>query len=277
MSLQTDRSYLLDRQYRDATNLNARVALHARFSTNRYGWYRWVSDQIVLSPGNRLLELGCGPGGIWPALLPNLPTDIALCLTDLSGGMVETARKTLDDELTADAENIHNVRAMYAVADAATIPFPDASFDAVIANHMLYHVPDLPATLGEIRRVLRPGDTLYASTIGRGHLKELDELLNVISPGVDPWGGERPTTFMLDDGDKDLAPFFPHIERRVYPDGLKVTDTDALLAYALSTAARAELEVGDRLETLGCLVDDEIAAHGAFSITKETGMFIARL
>ena len=40
--------------------------------------------------------------------------------------------------------------------DAQSIPYEKDSFDAVIANHMLYHVPDLARTLSEIRRVLRP-------------------------------------------------------------------------------------------------------------------------
>jgi ubiquinone/menaquinone biosynthesis C-methylase UbiE len=276
MSVQTDRAYLRENQYRDATNLNARVALHARFSTNDYGWYRWVGDQIMLAPGDRLLELGCGPGGIWPGLLPNLPAGVTLCLTDLSTGMVDTARKTLSDALAANTDDVVNTLAMYAVDDAAAIPFPDESFDAVVANHMLYHVPDLPVALDEIRRVLRPDGTLYATTIGRAHLSELDDLLTMVSPGADPWGGERPSTFLLDNGQEALAPFFSRIDRRVYDDGLAVTDTDALLAYALSTAARSVLDE-DALEAMALIIDDEIATHGAFHITKESGMFVARV
>jgi ubiquinone/menaquinone biosynthesis C-methylase UbiE len=44
----------------------------------------------------------------------------------------------------------------FAQADAQALPFRDASFDAVIANHMLYHVPDISRSLGEVRRVLKP-------------------------------------------------------------------------------------------------------------------------
>jgi hypothetical protein len=37
----SNQEYLLTRQYKDESNLNARIQLHARFSTNKYGWHRW--------------------------------------------------------------------------------------------------------------------------------------------------------------------------------------------------------------------------------------------
>lgn len=53
-------------QYRDATKLGARTALHARFSTNRRPWQRWVLDRFDLPFGTRILEVGCGPATCGP-------------------------------------------------------------------------------------------------------------------------------------------------------------------------------------------------------------------
>ena len=53
-----DQSYLLNKQYKDASNFNARVALHARFSVNKHGWHNWVFDQFTLSTDSTILELG---------------------------------------------------------------------------------------------------------------------------------------------------------------------------------------------------------------------------
>ena len=64
-NLLTDRAYLLTKQYRNASNLNARIRLHARFSSNQYGWMPWVFDQLDLSPDSHILELGCGSGDLW--------------------------------------------------------------------------------------------------------------------------------------------------------------------------------------------------------------------
>ena len=55
----------LKEQYKDSSNFRKRVALHARFGTNRYSFYRWVFDQFDLSRVSAILELGCGPGFLW--------------------------------------------------------------------------------------------------------------------------------------------------------------------------------------------------------------------
>jgi hypothetical protein len=58
-----DQQYLKTDQYRDASNLDARALIHQRFSTNTYGWFRWVFDALLKLPANaRILELGCGHG-----------------------------------------------------------------------------------------------------------------------------------------------------------------------------------------------------------------------
>ena len=153
-------------QYKDASNLDARIALHTRFSTAKTNWYRWLFDHFKLPPDARVLELGCGPAKLWRENLERVPHwDVTL--TDASPGMIEEARAYLEDAPRAFA---------YKVVDVQEIPFADASFDAVVAIHMLYHVPDQPRALAEIRRVLRPGGRFYASTNGRSHMHEIGDL-----------------------------------------------------------------------------------------------------
>jgi hypothetical protein len=72
-------------QYRAGSNLGARVALQARFSTNPYGWQRWVFDRLELPPEASLLELGWGPGLLWRENL-RIPEGWNLTLTDRDDG-----------------------------------------------------------------------------------------------------------------------------------------------------------------------------------------------
>src|SRR5439155_6255128 len=137
---------------------NARMGLHEQFRVNPYGWHRCVFDRLDLAPNTRPLELGCGPGVLWSENPDRLPTGWEVVLSDFSPGMVHEARQKLRGRASTFR---------FAMADAQAVPFAPASFDAVIANHMLYHVPDRAKALNEIRRVLRPGGRLYAATNGQ--------------------------------------------------------------------------------------------------------------
>jgi ubiquinone/menaquinone biosynthesis C-methylase UbiE len=264
-----DKHYLATQQYRDASNLNARGALHARYGTNPYPWFRWVFDQVisVAPPAARILEVGAGPAGFWRENLDRLPADWRISLTDLSEGMVAEERAAL----TLPAFDC-------AVADVESLPFPDGAFDLAIANHMLYHVPDRPKALGELRRVLRPGGALLAATNGQDNMRELDELLRSIAPDVATaeWKASFRHPFNLENGAGQLAPFFEQIELRRYDDGLDVTDIEPLVAYVRSIDAP-----GLRDASAGALLAEQASAimranNGIFHITKSVGMFVAR-
>jgi len=118
----SDREYLLTGQYWDASNVNAQIRLHERFSVNRYGWHRWIFDQFQLAPESRILELGCGPGSLWGQNLGRISRGWDITLSDFSSGMVQAARQNLQ------ASRRHFE---YAVVDAQSLPFGDASHDAI--------------------------------------------------------------------------------------------------------------------------------------------------
>ena len=91
----SERAYLREVQYRDDTNLNARAALHKRFSVNPVGLQRWILDLLDLPAQAGVLEVGCGPGDLWVANLDRIPPGWRVVLSDFSPGMVEAARRRL--------------------------------------------------------------------------------------------------------------------------------------------------------------------------------------
>jgi ubiquinone/menaquinone biosynthesis C-methylase UbiE len=260
----SDADYLLNEQYKTPANLDARIALHARFSVNKYGWFPWVFDQFSLPPRCRILELGCGPGDLWAENLARIPDGWDITPTDFSPGMVDKAREKLQR---------HN-RFRFAQVDAQSIPHADGAFDAVIANHMLYHVPDRPKALAEMRRVLVPGGRLHATTVGRDHLRDLYELVRRLDAERELtwWHEENP--FVLENGAEQLAPWFSEIEIRRYEDGLVITEVEPLVAYVMSSSAGARL-TGDKPAEFRALAERELAAHGAIQIHKDSGIFLA--
>ncbi len=265
MSVASDQRYLLSDQYRDASNFNARIELHKRFSTNTYGWHRWVFDQFTLLPRSQILELGCGPGYLWLENVRRIPEGWDRILSDFSPGMVQEAQQNLRDSDRC---------LKFVLIDAQAIPFKDETFDAVIANHMLYHVPDRTKAFSEIQRVLRPGGRLYASTNGRAHLRELMELLRRFAPDLDPWDQLSSESFSLESGLDQLARWFFKVTWRRYEDSLVITEASPLVAYVLSGRAKSVLS-GERLKRFMRFVEEEIALQGAIRVTKDAGIFEA--
>ena len=262
-----DSTYLLEKQYRDASNLNARIALHRRFSTNTYDWFHWVFDHFDIPPVARVLELGCGPADLWRKNLHRIPEGWDITLSDFSPGMVEKAQTNLDDSATL----FHFQRSA-----AQDIPYPDASFDVVIANHMLYHVPDRELALSEIRRALKSGGRVYATTVGAGHMVELRQLVARFAEDAEnPWRKEKQPTFTLENGAAQLSPWFEDVQVLVYEDSLVVTETEPFMAYIRSMSSHSGFAEEIYAE-ISAFVDEEINERGSVQITKSSGLFTAR-
>lgn len=257
-------------QYQTSANLDARMNLHLRYSTNHYGWLRWVFDQVALPAQAALLEVGGGTGKLWQENSDRILPGWALTLTDQSPGMLQQAQAML-------AGVDHPIQ--FQQADAQTLPFGAEQFDAVIANHMLYHVPDLPQALREITRVLKPGGTLYAATNGQNHMGELSELGRRFAAQLDLQQQFSIRTFDLEHGAQQLQPWFANVECRRYEDALVVPDVDALVDYVFSMFS-ATMRTGperqqQRTAFRHFLQQEMVAQGGAIHIQKASGLFIA--
>lgn len=118
-----------------------------KYSTNKQGYSNWLVSNYDVCKGMNILELGCGTGTLWIGHDDLVERCGKLILIDLSEGMLETAKGNLGEK-----ENVE-----YRVEDIQNLSFDDDTFDVVIANAMLYHVPDLNKGLCEVRRVLKKG------------------------------------------------------------------------------------------------------------------------
>lgn len=258
----TDQHYLKTDQYRDSTNLDARAAIHLRFSTNPYGWFNWVFDALSKLPSDaKILELGCGPAYMWRECSSRIPAGWDITLSDLSPGMVDAAWRNL--VVTGRAFKFKEI-------DAQEIPFEDEIFDAVIANHMLYHVPDRAKAIAEIRRVLKPAGHFFASTIGQNHLKQLANWLRQVNDPFESFG----SPFTLENGLEQLEPFFSQVTVSHYPDDLQVTEVEPIMAYIRSSLHAKEVSE-ERLMNLQHDLEKELQDKGKIFIEKDSGLFEA--
>ncbi len=116
--------------------------------------YRLVGDARV-SPGQRVLDLGCGTG--YPSILAAqaVGDSGAVVGLDLSENMLAAARRK------AEQSGVKNIS--FHANDVSSLPYETASFDAVISRFCLMFLPDIKGALNEIARVLKNGGYLSAA------------------------------------------------------------------------------------------------------------------
>ncbi|MBN1604001.1 MAG: class I SAM-dependent methyltransferase [Chitinispirillaceae bacterium] len=251
-------------QYKDAQNLNARIALHEKYSSNPQNFHKWVFLQFSLSSGQKVLECGCGPGTLWSKNRATIPIHLDITLVDLSTGMLDEARKTIGE--------LPDINITYLPGDIQQLNFDDETFDLVIANHMLYHVPDITKGLVEAKRVLKPGGRFFASTFSRNHLRELNRLTELYVKLPKERTSDR---FCLENGYKLVKDVFLNVELRKHDDSLVVTNPDDLIEYILSgTRAKKQL-VGDKKDIFKREIYNRFLRESKMFIKKDAGVLLS--
>jgi len=107
-----------------------------------------LARRLPEKPPGDVLEVACGTGVVTRRLRERLDRGVRLVATDLSDAMLQYARGKVAGRIE------------WQKADAAALPFPDASFGALVCAFGVMFVPDKKAVFREARRVLRPGGVL---------------------------------------------------------------------------------------------------------------------
>jgi arsenite methyltransferase len=111
---------------------------------------RATLQALALRPGERVLDVGSGPG-----LLAAEMAEVVGLVGHVIGIDVSDAMLALGQRRSANIEGTG--RLSFVKADATALPFPDAAFDAAVSIQVYEYVADLPNALAELYRVLRPG------------------------------------------------------------------------------------------------------------------------
>ena len=162
MSLKMNESTKVKEQYQKSDNLKTRISIHDKYSTNKMGLGNWYFTIFEIESGMRILELGCGTGSMWTEHKDVVGKCSHAVFSDLSEGMLAEAKGNIGEPANVE----------YRVIDIQQISFEDEYFDVVIANYMLYHVPDIDKAVAEVSRVLKKGGHFYAGTTGGNGIME---------------------------------------------------------------------------------------------------------
>ncbi|MCI8429612.1 MAG: methyltransferase domain-containing protein [Lachnospiraceae bacterium] len=253
----------LKHQYQNATNISARIRLHRDYSANRQGWFPWIYEQCQIADGLRVLELGGGNGALWTENLSLLPEHVHICLSDISEGMLRDARRNIGQE---------DPRFSFHAFDCADIPFPDKSFDLVIAGHVLFYCRDLPRVFREVRRVLTPEGHFLCSTYGKEHMKEISSLVQQFDSRIVLSAEKLYEQFGLENGQTLLQPFFTSIRCLRYEDSITLYQAEPLIEYILSCHGNQNQILLEHYKDFRSFTEKKTAK--GFHITKDAGIFL---
>ena len=250
---------VVKQQYAMANNLNTRISIHDKYSTNKLGFGNWIFSNYRIDKGAKVLELGCGTGDMWKNRESLICSCSKIILSDFSEGMVATTKDNI-----GSYDNIE-----YKVLDIQEIPYKDATFDIVIANMMLYHVPDIDKGLTEVRRVLKREGRFYCATYGEhGIIEYLSKIFSTY--GVEDNINKN---FTLQNGYKILSKTFSKVEKKEYIDSLAVTNIDDMVDYIYSLSSMTSLNSVPKQEIKDILMKN--TTYGVLNVPKEYGMFIS--
>ncbi len=255
-----DQAYLRDEQYGDGTKLDVRTELHKRFST-AIPFPDFESALIDWPDALEILECGTGTGRFWDNT--QVPGSASLTLTDLSPGMVTEAVQHARSRGWTDVTGRE--------CDVQALPFTDDSFDVVVANHMLYHVPDPDVGVAELARVLRSGGVAMVSTNGYGHM---DVVKEVISEVFEDHGDRLYEVFGIDTGEARLRRAFASVVWHAYDNDLIVDDPAMLTAYCLSFPP-GEQATPTEARAVAAAVEAR-CIDGPVRVRTRTGAFVCR-
>ncbi|MFE7313903.1 class I SAM-dependent methyltransferase [Streptomyces sp. NPDC057555] len=257
----TDRAILSGSAYNTGKDLAARQSLY-RWQQPRYDLPRTVVELLRHTHGT-VVDVGCGNGKFIARLRQDRP-DLRLLGLDVSPGILA------------------DVPGAVAVADAVRLPLPSSSVDAALALHMLYHVEDIPAAIGELSRVVKPGGRVIVSTNSERDKSELDRLWeraagDVLGVEKGPARISLSARFSLEKAVGLLGSCFGSVETITLPGIITVRSPEPVVAHLKSYRAWAKQHAVPFEETVARareIVTERIEKSGTFEIGCLGGMLV---
>lgn len=266
----TNRKTLIAQANASAEHLAVRYRTDEQYSRPAVNFQDWVLDVVDWSGDEWVLDISTGPGRYSEGVAARAPRGRYVAV-DLSFDLAHQAHTG-----AAASTTVLNL-------DVQHLPFADATFDVVLATHLLGQLPTLHEPLLEIRRVLRPDGLLIAGTNSEGTLPELDTLTRRACAllGYPRHAFQTGGAFSLERGPSLLGRYFRAVARYDLPGAFHFPEVDPVLDYINSTRPLREQQLPDDVtwEEFMSMMEKQITRlirhFGELKVNKLVGVIVA--
>jgi ubiquinone/menaquinone biosynthesis C-methylase UbiE len=261
-------------EYQETTNdLLARIDIHKKYGSRDID--EWMLHQLSPQKNTRILDVGCGAGKQCFLFYKALEGE-----TDITGGDVNPE---LLEKARQENARIGNRIKFIDLNFNQHFPIDDDQFDLLTCCFAIYYAEDIPFTISEMHRVLKPGGRLFTT----GPMPEnkrlfYDIIFEATQKPIPPMPGSSRYSSQIYNAIESL---FSHVSIHIFENPLVFETVDPFLAYTRASLSEdrklwkglfdESADFEQVLEKIKTVAERHLAEHGQLVMTKVVGGFTA--
>lgn len=261
--------------YKETTSdLLARINIHEKYGTRNID--DWMIETLPLQEGMHILDVGCGAGKQCFSYFDTLNGKADIVGGDVSEELLQKAR---------EENQKRNTTIVFTELDFnKPFAFEDNRFDLASCSFAIYYAEDIPFTISEMHRVLKPGGFLFTTGPMPANKQVFYDIIKEATGKTIPPmpGSSRYSTEILD----AVKSLFSHSDLILFENPLTFDEAEPFLIYTRASLSEDRklwtsfFESKDEFETvmenIKAVADKRIAEEGKIVMTKVVGGILAK-
>lgn len=222
---------------------NFRYGLYERYATNRQRWHEWLFDRLLLEPGMRVLDVGCGHGNVWHSSWTGIPGYCQITLLDKETDGLQFLHGIY---LKRHRELAEGTSFSFLCEDAEEWECPAAGYDLILAGHLWSYIREQEKLLRRLHRGLAKGGRLVSTFTSQVSVPDVNRILEpVLGRRVLKPYEERKQAFMAR-MERLFSEVFGSVSRMTFHNSLRIGHSEELLQYLYDVDGELEMQIKSR-------------------------------
>ena len=222
---------------------NFRYGLYERYGTSRQRWHEWMFDRLLLKPGMRVLDVGCGHGNVWHSSWQRIPERCRITLLDKEMKGLQFLHGVYQER---QGELADGVNFSFLCEDAEKWECPQATYDLILAGHFWSYIQDKEGLLGQLHRGLAEGGRLISTFTSQVSVQDVNRILEPVLGRrvLEPYEERKQAS--TDRMEGLFAKEFGRVSQMTFHNSLRIGHPEELLRYLCDLDGELEMRIKSR-------------------------------